>query len=703
MALDRLTKVDGGGISTTSDYRVGIITATKFVGPIEGDVTGSITATDGTFSGNVTIGGTLTYEDVTNIDSVGIITAQSDIHVGAGVSVVGIVTATTFKGDGDFVDIDVDGHTNLDRVSIAGVTTISADLNVATTLNINSVLPKIVFNDTNNENDFYVANENGSFRIRDIDNPTDRYRINSSGTIHEFFGVANFNSHLTVDGNLSVGGVLTYEDVTNVDSVGLITARNGISVTSGGITVLGGTITGTATTATTITVASDTTDTLCFPIFTNTGVGNNGPKVNTSKLSFNSSTGALSATSFVGDGSNLTGITQTTINNNADNRVITGSGTANTLEAESGLTYNGTTLQLAAADDIRIAGGAWTGEYTGGIKIQPDASNAYIQYHGSLYFRNSGGANRLQLNSAGNATFTGLVTASGGFSGDGSSISNVNATTLDSIDSGSFLRSDANDTASGQITLTSSSQYPLDINSSNDGKIVLRGTNNPYIRFRESNSDKAYMQWNADGYLEIYNEETSRSIRLKSGTNGLIFNEGGTERTVWHSGNDGVGSGLDADTLDGTQGTDMIRSGAQSSVGGWHISAYRNGSGTSPHLYFSHASGYGMHINTYNTNSGIYALECHNGTKNLFNVQNDGSTRYGGSAYPWTNNSYDLGTASYRWRNIYTNDLNLSNEGGKNDVDGTWGNYTIQEGESDLFLINKRNGKKYKFNLTEVS
>ena len=47
--------------------------------------------------------------------------------------------------------------------------------------------------------------------------------------------------------------------------------------------------------------------------------------------------------------------------------------------------------------------------------------------------------------------------------------------------------------------------------------------------------------------------------------------------------------------------------------------------------------------------------------------------------------------------------LILSNEGGANEVDGTWGNYTIQEGESDLFLINKRNGKKYKFNLTEVS
>ena len=70
---------------------------------------------------------------------------------------------------------------------------------------------------------------------------------------------------------------------------------------------------------------------------------------------------------------------------------------------------------------------------------------------------------------------------------------------------------------------------------------------------------------------------------------------------------------------------------------------------------------------------------------------------------PEGNNSYDIGSSSQRVRNIYTNDLNLSNEGSSNDVDGTWGNYTIQEGESDLFLINKRNGKKYKFNLTEVS
>ena len=73
-----------------------------------------------------------------------------------------------------------------------------------------------------------------------------------------------------------------------------------------------------------------------------------------------------------------------------------------------------------------------------------------------------------------------------------------------------------------------------------------------------------------------------------------------------------------------------------------------------------------------------------------------------GHFIPQVNNDMDIGASSYRVRNIYTMDLHCSNKGSSNDVDGTWGDYTIQEGESDLFLINNRSGKKYKFNLTEV-
>ena len=115
------TKVIGAGIKTTTDARVGILTAERFDGPFD----------NLTVNNNLIVGGTITYDDVKNIDSIGIITARKDIHVGAGISIVGVATATTFKGDGDFVELDVDGHTNLDNVSIAGVvtaTTVNATL-----------------------------------------------------------------------------------------------------------------------------------------------------------------------------------------------------------------------------------------------------------------------------------------------------------------------------------------------------------------------------------------------------------------------------------------------------------------------------------------------------------------------------------------------------------------------------------------------
>lgn len=79
------------------------------------------------------------------------------------------------------------------------------------------------------------------------------------------------------------------------------------------------------------------------------------------------------------------------------------------------------------------------------------------------------------------------------------------------------------------------------------------------------------------------------------------------------------------------------------------------------------------------------------------------TSNFAGHVRPHSNNTYDLGSSSNRWRNIYTNDLNLSNEGGANSVDGTWGDWTIQEGEDTLYMLNNRNGKKYKMNLTEVS
>ena len=113
--VDNIKNRTGGAIGAPSGAVVtGIVTATQF--------SGNVTGVAATFTGNVSVGGVLTYEDVTNIDSVGVITARSGIEFGAsgvggtitaagqaefigivtalGVNVSGVVTATSFKGDG---------------------------------------------------------------------------------------------------------------------------------------------------------------------------------------------------------------------------------------------------------------------------------------------------------------------------------------------------------------------------------------------------------------------------------------------------------------------------------------------------------------------------------------------------------------------------------------------------------------------------
>src|SRR5210317_607893 len=75
-----------------------------------------------------------------------------------------------------------------------------------------------------------------------------------------------------------------------------------------------------------------------------------------------------------------------------------------------------------------------------------------------------------------------------------------------------------------------------------------------------------------------------------------------------------------------------------------------------------------------------------------------------GHVVPGANDTYDLGESGNVWRNLYTGDLHLSNEAKDegNAVDGTKGNWTIQEGENDLYILNNKSGKKYKFKLEEM-
>ena len=205
-----------------------------------------LSAVDINVSGAATIGGVLTYEDVTNIDSVGIVTARTGVEVTANGLVVN-----------------------------AGVSTFAADVSVA---------DKIV----------HTGDTNTAIRFPSVDTFTietagvERVRVDSSGDVG-LVGIA------TATGLVVVAGSGVY-----AGHAGVVTA-----------VTFDGNVTGDVTGASSqVTVADESSDTTCFPLFVTGSTGNLPPKSG-SNLTFNSSTGELTATSFVGSGEGLTGVAST--------------------------------------------------------------------------------------------------------------------------------------------------------------------------------------------------------------------------------------------------------------------------------------------------------------------------------------------------------------------------------------------------------
>ena len=156
MALTRITK---GVIKPNENYDTHNINSTGIVTAIGLDVNGN-----GDISGNLNVGGVLTYEDVTSIDSVGIITARNGIDCNG--------------------DIDVDGHTNLDNVSIAGVSTFTGEIDHNSTL----TTVKLKVNSTNAQIDL-TSGQNSFTRYGAINH----YHNNSTSTIHNQIKLAPRN------------------------------------------------------------------------------------------------------------------------------------------------------------------------------------------------------------------------------------------------------------------------------------------------------------------------------------------------------------------------------------------------------------------------------------------------------------------------------------------------------------------------------
>ena len=160
-----------------------------------------------------------------------------------------------------------------------------------------------------------------------------------SATDGFFSGIVTAVGDASFSGNVSVGGTLTYEDVTNIDAVGLVTARNGVVVGSG------------------ITLSKDG-DIFATGITTVSGNVKVGTGITLSPDGDGFYTGVVTATSFSGDGSNLTGLSGVSVANQSDNRLITCTGTTDALNGEANLSYSSSSsLNLTDGNGTSNLGG----------------------------------------------------------------------------------------------------------------------------------------------------------------------------------------------------------------------------------------------------------------------------------------------------------------------------------------------------------
>ena len=192
----------GLGTTTSIQYKldvvgdanfVGVLTATSFGG--DGSALTGIAATDNLNTNNIKVSG------ITTLGTTSTIVGSAVTFTASGGTVVGVLTATSFEGDGSsLTGVAATDYIVSNSLKVLGVSTFVGNTQLtATTASTSSATGALVVS--------------GGVGI--------------AGSLH-------------VGENVSVGGTLTYEDVTNIDSVGLITAQTGVKVTAGGIDITAG-------------------------------------------------------------------------------------------------------------------------------------------------------------------------------------------------------------------------------------------------------------------------------------------------------------------------------------------------------------------------------------------------------------------------------------------------------------------------------
>ena len=465
---------------------------------------------------------------------------------------------------------------------------------------IESTLPRIYFTDTNHNDDFLVQNNNGQFQITDATNSNaTRFAVNSDGHV-DVTGNLDVGSGVDVTGNITVSGTVDGRDVatdgskldgiesgatadqtasdikTLFNSSGLVNAQIDASAA-----IAGSKINPSFTSDITITSTvpriflTDSNNNSDFAIANSNGVFKINDETNSlNRLSIASDgTTTIVQNLDVGAGIDVTGnITVTGTVDGVD--IATRDTLFGGLTSSSGVLTDGVTGTTQGASDntTKIATTAYvTTAISNLINGAPGSLDTLNELAAAMNddaaFSTTVTNNLATKMPLAGGEFTGNVTFSGSQTVDGRDLSvdgakldgiesgatadqtaseiltliktvdgagsGLNADLLDGISSASFLRSDTDDTFNGELTISDSANQ----------KLVLAGSDNPYITFQEGTTVKAYIQWNSSGYLDLVNQESLESLRVRSGTNGLKFVEGNNERTVYHTGNLSEGDG----------------------------------------------------------------------------------------------------------------------------------------------------------------
>ena len=412
------TKINAAGIGTTQTVTVDGLTVIN----------------DGSFGGNLTVSGVLTYEDVTNVDSIGIITARAGVLVGSGI---------TLSKDGEIfaTGISTIGVINSDKISLGDSEyihiVIGSDLKIQHDSN-NSIIsnstgellidsPIHNFRDTSNTSKAYIGSD-GKIKLGSGGAPVGAAKVeiryadpvllvrdtaSTSAVSDAKIGFGNeshypvaFMSHVW-DGT---NGALTFHtrlsgsesEKVRIQSTGVVNIGD-TTATSVSDRLLQIGKTDRSNTYVEVRTSTSGAGGIVFSDGTandNTGYRGTVEYIHSSdymmfktaaterfrigssgQLGIGGATYGSSGQVFTSGGSgsapSWTTITGTTINGNVDSQIVTATGTANTLQGESTFTFNGTTLHLTPSDAKVLISGASPHSVGGGnSKIQVQATDS---------------------------------------------------------------------------------------------------------------------------------------------------------------------------------------------------------------------------------------------------------------------------------------------------------------------------------------